>query len=89
MTYARSVSELLKAEKAEEGDMIKVVSNGKEHAGILMPHHDFSDPDTVVLKLKSGYNIGVRLAEGSKVTVVKKVEKKEKLNVIMAMQVLV
>ena len=78
MTYARSVSELLKAEKAEEGDMIKVISNGKEHAGILMPHHDFSDPDTVVLKLKSGYNIGVRLVEGSKVTVVKRVEKKER-----------
>ena len=76
VTYARSVSELLKAEKAEEGDMIKVLTNGKEHVGILMPHHDFSDPDTVVLKLKSGYNIGVRLAEGSKVTVVRKVEKK-------------
>ncbi len=23
-----------------------------------MPHHDFSDPDVIVLKLKSGYNIG-------------------------------
>ncbi|MCL2318032.1 MAG: hypothetical protein FWC44_03125, partial [Methanomassiliicoccaceae archaeon] len=25
-----------------------------------MPHHDFSDKDVIIIKLSSGYNIGIK-----------------------------
>lgn len=37
-----------------------------------MPHHEFSDPNVVVLKMKSGYNIGIRVDADSKIKVVSK-----------------
>jgi glutamyl-tRNA(Gln) amidotransferase subunit D len=51
--------------KASEGDTVRVSTGEREHVGILMPHHEFSHPDIIVIKLRSGYNIGVRVDEGS------------------------
>ena len=78
MSYSHRAAALLKRSGAEEGDFIKVISKGAERSGVLMPHHSFSDPDTVVLKLKNGYNIGVRLDERAKLELVSKGSKKEK-----------
>lgn len=61
MTYADFLSEKLKDAGAEEGCMLSVSVGGKEHRGVLMPHHEFSAPDIVILKVKSGYNIGIRV----------------------------
>ncbi|HLF07183.1 MAG TPA: Glu-tRNA(Gln) amidotransferase subunit GatD, partial [Thermoplasmata archaeon] len=40
--------------------------------GVLMPHHEFSSAEAVVLKLPSGYNIGVTLGPDSKVSLLGK-----------------
>lgn len=69
MSYSRRVEELLRGAGAEEGDRVRVTIGPTERAGVLMPHHEFSDPDVVVLKLQSGYNIGVRMGEGSTLVV--------------------
>jgi len=44
------------------GDSIKVVSD-LTYTGILMPRYETSDDSHVVLKLKSGYNVGIELDE--------------------------
>lgn len=61
-----------------EGDTVQVKGEGHEQTGILMPHHEFSHPDVVVLKLKSGYNVGVRIGPSSVLSVLAKGERKEK-----------
>jgi len=40
----------------EPGDLVQVGN----YVGILMPKHEFSDEDIVVIKLNSGYNIGIK-----------------------------
>ncbi|MDR0522957.1 MAG: Glu-tRNA(Gln) amidotransferase subunit GatD [Candidatus Methanoplasma sp.] len=69
MSYSEELSKALSAAGAAEGALVEVSSNGRTHRGVLMPHHEFSSPDAVVLKLGSGYNIGVRMAEGSSIRV--------------------
>jgi len=78
MSYSSSVLALLKRIGAEEGDLLRVRSTGREYLGVLMPHHDFSGPDILVVKLKSGYNVGIELRECVEVDVVRKVAKREK-----------
>lgn len=46
---------------AVEGSVLSVRTAEKSYTGTLMPHHEFSDPDVVVLKMKSGYNVGIRI----------------------------
>jgi glutamyl-tRNA(Gln) amidotransferase subunit D len=78
MSYSSDVLALLKRIGADEGDLLRVKSADMEYSGILMPHHEFSQPDIVVIKLKNGYNVGIRLSEYFVVEVVKKAAKKEK-----------
>jgi glutamyl-tRNA(Gln) amidotransferase subunit D len=44
------------------GDSIKVISD-LTYTGILMPRYETSEDSHIVLKLKSGYNIGIELDE--------------------------
>jgi glutamyl-tRNA(Gln) amidotransferase subunit D len=78
LSYSRRVEGLLRDAGAEEGDNLRVRVGATERSGVLMPHHEFSDPDVVVLKQKSGYNIGIRLKEGAVLEVVSKNPKKHK-----------
>jgi len=56
----------------EVGDLIEVVKNGRKYTGILMPRYGLGDPNTLVLKLKNGYNIGLKLEGGFKIRLIKK-----------------
>ncbi len=78
MNYSSAIAEKLAAANAKEGDTVKVINEGVERTGVLMPHHDFSSPDVLVLKLKSGYNIGVRVGAEGSVEVVARGESKGK-----------
>ena len=44
------------------GDSIKIISD-LTYEGILMPRYETSEDSHIVLKLKSGYNIGIELTE--------------------------
>jgi glutamyl-tRNA(Gln) amidotransferase subunit D len=79
LSYSRRAAELLRHAGAEEGDNVKVSAGSTERSGVLMPHHEFSDPDVVVLKQRSGYNIGVRLTENAVLVVVGKGVKKDRV----------
>ncbi len=65
MTYSERARQLLASSNVSEGDTVRLKAGGKEHTGVLMPHHEFSHPDVIVIKLKSGYNIGVKVNERS------------------------
>ncbi len=59
--------------EAKPGDFIRVKKKEKTYEGILMPSPDFSDSNTIVLKLKNGYNIGIMI---DSVTAVEKLKSK-------------
>lgn len=66
---------LLRRVEAEIGDIIRIKNKNKVYEGLLMPHHEFSDKDTIVLKLKNGYNVGVKVSEETKIEVVERGKK--------------
>ncbi len=58
--------------QAEVYDKVRVESKGVKHEGTLMP----SQTNSIVLKLKNGYNIGIKLDSASVTLLEKKEEKK-------------
>ncbi len=78
MSYSSRVRDILDQAGAAEGDTLLVRSEGRDSTGVLMPHHEFSHPEVVVLKLKNGYNVGVMVTPASEVKVVSKAEVREK-----------
>jgi len=61
MSYSNSLSKMLENLGAKEGCKLSIESRGKLYEGTLMPHHDFSDKDVIIIKLSSGYNIGIKI----------------------------
>jgi glutamyl-tRNA(Gln) amidotransferase subunit D len=78
MGYSQRLLDVLLKLNAEEGDTVLVKDTGREYRGILMPHHEFSDPNVVVIKLKSGYNVGVMTSSRTSIEIVSKVHPKER-----------
>lgn len=72
MNYSTDLSKRLEALGAEDGCKLSIETDGKTYIGTMMHHHKFSAPDIIILKLKSGYNIGVRIFDS---TVIKMLEK--------------
>ncbi len=71
--YSGLVLKKLSASEVEVGDTIKIIDDGNEYTGILMPRAQIgADPDHVVIKMPNGYNVGVRLSANSKVSRVRK-----------------
>jgi glutamyl-tRNA(Gln) amidotransferase subunit D len=59
--YRGQALKFLKKAGAEIGDVIRVTKNGEKWEGILIPRSEFGDEKHIILKLKSGYNVGVRI----------------------------
>ncbi|MBS7648650.1 MAG: Glu-tRNA(Gln) amidotransferase subunit GatD [Candidatus Bathyarchaeia archaeon] len=53
--------------KAEIGDLIRIVKDGTILEGILIPRSEYGDDSHVVIKIKSGYNIGVEITPTTKI----------------------
>ncbi len=65
MTYSRELQEALKKAKARVGDRIKAA----EYEGILMPSPELvKDSAHIVLKLDTGYNIGIKFEPKTQIT---------------------
>ena len=64
---------------AEVHDRVRVVSDSITYEGILLPKHNFSGDEIIVLKLDNGYNIGVSV-ENAELKILSKA-KKEKGNI--------
>jgi len=48
------------------GDVVKVMVDSS-YSGILMPRYEYSDDEHIVLKLKSGYNVGLEIDKIKKI----------------------
>ncbi|MCU0860565.1 MAG: Glu-tRNA(Gln) amidotransferase subunit GatD, partial [Thermoplasmata archaeon] len=79
MKQTGHVGELMTSSGAEVGDVVEVTTAGGTYTGVLMPHHDFSDPSIITLKLSSGYNVGLRVDDR---TTVKLVSRKEERSAV-------
>ena len=69
--YSGPVLEALRAVGASVGDRVRVKKPGLTVEGLLMPRPVLGDPSCLVVKLDSGYNVGVRFEEG---TVIERLE---------------
>lgn len=58
--YSEKIQKVLKSRKIKIGDRVLVRKAGKKTEGILMPQTEAGDPETLVLKLDSGYNAGIK-----------------------------
>ncbi len=72
MTYSAELTERLESLGISEGYRISVETDGKTYVGVLMPHHEFSASDIIVLKMKSGYNVGVRITPETRIEILDK-----------------
>jgi glutamyl-tRNA(Gln) amidotransferase subunit D len=54
------------------GDEVKIEKKGKTYSGTLMPRIGLGDQNSLVIKLKSGYNVGIAFEKGTGITLVGK-----------------
>lgn len=78
MSYSSSLLSLLQGIGAADGDRLDVSIDGREVSGVLLPHNEFSHPDVLVLKLKSGYNVGIMVTSSTQVKVAARGEVRER-----------
>ncbi len=74
-TYRGKARELLESKTISIGDTIRIVRNGRTYEGTLFPRATSEDDEHIVLKLKNGYNIGLRLSNETKVEFLEKGKK--------------
>ncbi len=65
--YKGKALQLLKQAKADIGDIVRVTKNGETYEGILIPRAEYGDEKHVVIKLKSGYNVGIRITPTTRI----------------------
>ncbi len=66
--YRGPARQMLIQADIEVGDLVKVTRDGEVFEGVLMPRYELADDRHIVLKLQSGYNIGLRVAPTMVVT---------------------
>jgi len=57
--YKGAALQALKKAEAEIGDIIHITKDKESYEGVLIPRSEYSDDKHIIIKLKSGYNIGV------------------------------
>ena len=62
----QALAAIRKAE-AEIGYVLHITKNGQVYEGILIPRSEYGDDKHIVIKLKSGYNVGVRITPDTKI----------------------
>jgi len=80
--YVGRSLEFLKSNDVAVGDSVKIVGD-LTYSGIIMPRYEHSDDKHIVLKLNSGYNVGLEIDKLEKIeklfTSEKIIEKEQKL----------
>ena len=65
--YKGIALQALRQAGAKIGDLIRITKDGETYEGILIPRSELGDDKHVVIKLKSGYNIGVRITPNTQI----------------------
>lgn len=66
MAYTGAAKKLLDRFKAKEGDFV-LVEDDATYRGVLMPRTDLSSDEFLVVKMDSGYNIGIRIGKKTRI----------------------
>jgi len=74
--YSATILKLLKAAKVDIGDEIELITKHATYAGILMPKPQ-GKADVLVIKLPSGYNVGIN-PDGAEIKLINKCQIPEK-----------
>jgi len=75
--YSPKIRNILNRNKIKVGDRISIVKGKQSYEGLLMPRTETGDTNSIVLKLDSGYNIGICFEGGLKIKKTKKKEPKK------------
>jgi glutamyl-tRNA(Gln) amidotransferase subunit D len=59
--YKGKALEAITKAECKVGDLVRVSDDGKTYDGILIPRSESADDTHIIVKMKSGYNIGIRL----------------------------
>jgi len=65
--YKGKALNVLAKSKVQVGDLIRVTKDGVTYEGILIPRSELGDDKHVVIKIKSGYNIGVEVTSATSI----------------------
>ncbi len=57
--YSKKIQVFLKKKGIQIGDRVSINKNNRSYEGILMPRPELGDPNCLIIKLDSGYNIGI------------------------------
>ena len=60
-SYSSNSKQFLNKFKVNVGDEVKIVTKKAEFFGIILPRYETFSDKYIVLKLKSGYNIGIEI----------------------------
>ncbi len=71
--YEGDSLEFLKTNQVSVGDSVKILAD-ITYSGIIMPRYEHSDDKHIVLKLRSGYNIGLETEKIEKIEKIKSAE---------------
>lgn len=70
--YSERIKKALSAKGIEIGDVMRLESGAFSLTGELMPKTEVGSPDTIVIKLESGYNVGIAHTPKSKIELISK-----------------
>lgn len=65
--YKGEALRLLKLANCRVGDIIRITSKGKAYEGILIPRSELGEATNIIIKMKSGYNVGINASADVKV----------------------
>src|SRR5919112_794324 len=66
--YINKSQQFLQKYNVKIGDSVKLLSSKGDYIGIVMPRYESFNDDYIVIKLKSGYNIGILIENIKKIT---------------------
>ncbi|VVB76740.1 Glutamyl-tRNA(Gln) amidotransferase subunit D [uncultured archaeon] len=65
--YSERIEKTLKAKGISVGDEVKLTSGDDMFEGVLMPRAETGDSSIIVIKLRNGYNIGLKFGDGASI----------------------
>jgi len=65
--YKGEALQLLRKAKVEVGDIIRLTKDHETYEGTLIPRSEYGDDKHIVIKLKTGYNIGIKITSTTKI----------------------
>ena len=61
----------------KQGDKVRVITESEEFEGILMPRPEILEGDFTIVKLDSGYNVGIETKKIERIELIEKYKPKE------------